>query len=184
MNTPTFNRLPSQRGAALGVALVLLIVLTLLGVAAVRATQTELRLSQNAESHTAAQQAAESVIGSLLEHDTVNFVLDENPDYRVCYPVASASVNAPLCSSTDTAANIAGLNSYLAAKSYAEVKRQLPLFVPVDVLREIPISARSYDFARFSITGGYDSTASGFSAAEVNESRLVLHTKAAGTTYQ
>lgn len=51
-----------QQGAALAIALLMLVIITLLGVAAVRATQVELRLSQNAESRMSAQQSAETML--------------------------------------------------------------------------------------------------------------------------
>ena len=50
-----------QRGAALATALLILIVLTLLGLAAMRGSRLELKLSQNAESRVNARQSAQAI---------------------------------------------------------------------------------------------------------------------------
>lgn len=186
-----------QSGAALAVALVLLVVLTLLGVAAVRATQTELRLSQNAESRSAARQAAESLISTILA-DPENTPVSEQADFRACYlpeddaPAAAAfsctdgdrdrAIQViPDSASGETQAKVPDL---VAAHGYAEVVRQLPLFVSVEVMREAQTSGRAYDFARYAITAGFDRSDSGQSAAEVTEGRLVLHNRVAGVNYE
>jgi len=177
-----------QQGAALAVALILLVVLTLLGVAAVRSTQTELRLAQNAESRTSAQQASESLIGAILS-DIGNTPVNEDPGFRSCYLPAAA---VPAARFTCSSANATQFISVTAANSstaivehgYAEVIRVLPLFVSVNVMREAQTSGRQYDFARYSVTAGYDRSAESMSVAEVTESRLVLHSKVAGVNYE
>lgn len=179
-----------QRGAALAVALVLLVVLTLLGIAAVRATQTELRLAQNAESRTAAQQRAESLLNVVLV-DRSYVPVNENPGERSCRLPAGGAPAAQFSCATATVALVldAGDPSRQVPQDvidygYVEVVRQLPLFVSVDVMREARNSARSYEFARYAITAGYDRSGEGMSAAEITESRLVLHPRAAGIGYE
>lgn len=188
----------SQRGAALAVALILLLVLTLLGVAAVRSTQTELRLAQNAESRSSARQLAESLIAVILA-DPANTPVNEEADFRACVlPSSGAPAAAQFtCTASNRTAEIliraAGqsgatdLNTVpepVLRFGYAETVRQLPLFVSVDVLREAQTSARGYDFARYTVTAGFDRSAESRGAAEVIESRLVLHTKVAGVNYE
>ena len=186
------RRTNDQRGAALAVALVLLVVLTLLGIAAVRATQTELRLAQNAESRVSAQQRAESLLNVVLADDTY-VPVNENPNERFCrLPTPATRARAAqfnCATATVTLLLDAGDPSRQVPQEvldygYVEVVRQLPLFVSVDVMREARNSARSYEFARYSVTAGYDHTNDGLSAAEITESRLVLHPKAAGIGYE
>lgn len=185
MNRP-YPAKPLEHGAALAVALVLLVVLTLLGVAAVRSTQTQLRLSSNAESRTNAVQAAESLLETVAS-DSNNTPVDYNPDFRSCYlPTGGAAAALFTCGSADSKIALDSNNSSSDHLSYgyAEVRRVLPLFVSVNVMREAQTSARQYDFARYSITGGIDRSAEGRSAAEVVESVLILHSKPAGVTYE
>ncbi|MDP3857775.1 MAG: PilX N-terminal domain-containing pilus assembly protein [Stagnimonas sp.] len=188
----------SERGAALAVALILLVVLTLLGVAAVRSTQTELRLAQNAESRASARQLAESMISVILA-EPANIPVNENPNYRSCFLPSEATPPAAQFTCTggnrdleiqlrragqSDASDLNTVPDWVLRFGYAETSRQLPLFVSVDVMREAQTSARGYDFARYSVTAGFDRTAEGRSAAEVTESRLVLHTKVAGVNYE
>lgn len=183
MNQSADNR---QRGAALAVALVLLVVLTLLGVAAVRTTQTQLRLASNAESRTNAMQLAESLIETVAS-DSNNTPVDYNPDFRSCYLPANGAPSALFaCDSDAVQIPLASSNSSgdILTYGYAEVRRVLPLFVTVNVMREAQTSARQYDFARYSITGGIDRSSEGRSAAEIVESLLVLHSKPAGVNYE
>lgn len=46
------------------------------------------------------------------------------------------------------------------------------------------LSAKNYDFARFTATGGYDRSGDGMSAAEITEGILRLHTKVVGVNYE
>lgn len=188
-----------QRGAALAVALILLIVLTLLGVAAVRTTQTELRLAQNAESRSTARQQAESLISVVLSDDK-NTPVNDDAGYRACWratPAPPAAQSATTCQNSTRsyetqvrAPGTSGVNeSNQVPKAvfdfgYVDVVRQLPLFVSIQVLREAQTSGRGYDFARYTVTAGFDRTTEGRSAAEVTESRLILHNKIAGVNYE
>lgn len=183
MKHSSFNQ---QQGAALAVALVLLVVLTLLGIAAVRSTQTQLRLASNAESRTNATQAAESLIETVVS-DSNNTPVDYNPNFRSCYlPEAGALAALFSCGSDDLPIPLDSSNSSSDALNYgyAEVRRVLPLFVSVNVMREAQTSARQYDFARYAITGGIDRSAEGRSAAEIIESVLILHSKPTGVNYE
>lgn len=186
MNRPASLR--NQHGAALAIALLMLVIITLLGVAAVRATQVELRLSQNSESRMSAQQAAQTMLGYLMSTANVssNLPANDNVSFRVCLVGGSVvASNLPFtCGATDSAATLGSLPINLSQYGYVESKREQPLFVEVNVDRDALSSARNYDFARYTITGGYDNTLNGMSAAEVTESRLVLHVKTNGVTYQ
>jgi hypothetical protein len=59
-----------------------------------------------------------------------------------------------------------------------------PEFLTTATLRGSGNSSRSYDFASFNVTGGYDSSTNGFGAAEVTQGTLKLHAKSQGVSYQ
>lgn len=169
-----------QQGAALAIALLMLVIITLLGVAAVRATQVELRLSQNAESRMAATQAAESMVNFVATG--ANLPVNEDDTYTAC--VLPGSVTTALFTCAVASIATSGATAALQAHGYALLKRESPLFVEVNVLREAELSAKDYDFARFTVTGGYDRSAEGMSAAEVTVGLLRLHPKIAGVSYE
>lgn len=169
-----------QQGAALAIALLMLVIITLLGVAAVRATQVELRLSQNAESRMAATQAADSMV-SFVATGT-NLPVNEDENFTACVLPAGITTATFSCATASLAT--AGAASALQAHGYALVRRETPLFVEVNVLREAELGAKDYDFARFSVTGGYDRSTEGMSAAEITVGLLRLHPKIAGVGYE
>jgi Tfp pilus assembly protein PilV len=182
MSTPRPQK--AQQGAALGIALLILVIITLLGVAAVRATQVELKLSQNAESRMAAVQAAESMV-AFISTPPENMPVNGDPGFRACAVAGNVRTTLPefTCSSAQ-AIDLSLATTPLQSFGYAEVKRETPLFVEVSVLREAQLSAKNYDFARFTVTGGYDRSSESRSAAEIIEGTLKLHTKVAGVAYE
>lgn len=171
-----------QQGAALAIALLMLVIITLLGVAAVRVTQVELRLSQNAESRMAAMQAAESML-SFASNGT-NLPVDGDASFTACVLPDRVTTEAFICPSTAAVIDTTAAPEALALFGYALVRREAPLFVEVGVLREAQLSAKNYDFARFTVTGGFDRTSQSLSAAEIIEGTLKLHTKVSGVNYE
>lgn len=173
-----------QRGAALAISLLILTVLTLLGIAALRSSRLELRLSQNAESRVNALQTAQAMADSVTQADS-NLSIGAGPAYVACFKPTSNDTqpdNLPfVCTSSGVAvANAVQLRSY----TYAQVLREAPEFLTTGTLRGAGDSSRAYDFARFTVTGGYDHSAQGFGAAEVVQGVLKLHAKPQGVTYQ
>ena len=69
-----------QRGAALATALLILIVLTLLGLAAMRSSRLELKLSQNAESRVNARQSAQAIADGITQVDA-NLAIGSGPGF-------------------------------------------------------------------------------------------------------
>lgn len=174
-----------QTGAALGIALLILLIITILGVAAVRATQVELKLSQNAESRMAATQAAQSMVAFVSTAD--NMPVNDNIAFHACVRASSVSTRImPVCETAASDIVLTGITTPLLAHGYADVRREQPLFVEVNVLRAVgyELSAKNYDFARFTATGGYDRSNDGMSAAEITEGVLKLHSKVAGVHYE
>ncbi len=180
MSTPLPRQ--SQRGAALAVALLMLVIITLLGVAAVRATQVELKLSNNAESRMAAVQAAESMVAYVIT--STELPVNDDLSFSSCVLPATVRPALPLFTCATSNLNISGATVPLRTWGYAQVRREPPLFAEASVLREAELSAKNYDFARFNVIGGYDRHTDSMSAAEITESTLILHTKIAGVNYE
>lgn len=179
----THTRPNSQRGAALAIALLMVVIITLLGVAALRATQVELKLAQNAESRMSAIENAESM-ARYAESTYGTLPVDGNLSFTAC--VLPAVVRTAEFSCPSSSISTSNSTSQLQLYGYALIRREAPLFVEVNVLREVghETSAKNYDFARFTIVGGYDRTPQRMSAAEITEGRLVLHTKVVGVSYE
>lgn len=183
-----------QQGAALAIALILLVIITLLGLAAVRATQTGLRMARNAEARALAQQSAEAMVSRVLEDTAGNYLpVNNNAGFKACSPLA-ALTTLPLVVSgghntTCTGFTVLGLappETALKDNAYVVVTRELPLFSESASLRSVGNSGRGYDFARYKVVGGFDRSADAAGVAEITEVRLVPHVKDAllGVNYQ
>jgi len=186
-----------ERGAALVISLLVLIMLTLLGIAAMRSSRVELKLSQNAESRINALQTAQAVADAVSQSSS-NLSIATGPGFVGCYAASGSDANGnslapntlpdPVldqypCAGTGTTTALSGTQT-LPAYTYGQVVRQSPEFLTTAALRGGGDSARSYDFASFNVTGGYDNTNQGFGAAEVTQGTLKLHAKTQGVTYQ
>jgi hypothetical protein len=176
----------TQRGAALAIALLMLVIITLLGVGAVRATQMELRLSRNAESRMAAIQAADSMVGFV--RTTTNLPVNGEDGFVTCARASEMDValTADFTACGSNTIDVSTAVPLLAAHGYALVRREQPLFIEANVLRQPgqEVGTKNYDFARFTVIGGYDRSDDGLGAAEVVEGTLALHTKTSGVNYE
>ena len=74
----------AQRGIALATALIFLVVITVLGLVAVRSSTTELRLASNEQVRVEALQTAQSVVDAVLAVPA-NTPVNGNIDYRRCF---------------------------------------------------------------------------------------------------
>lgn len=173
-----------QHGAALATALLILIVLTLLGLAAMRGSRLELKLSQNAESRVNARQSAQAIADGITQIES-SLAISSGPGYRACYRPASGEAqpdSLPFACTSSTLA--APADGGLHAHTYALAQREAPEFLSTATLRGAGNSGRSYDYARFTVIGGYDHSSEGFGAAEVVQGVLKLHAKSGGVSYQ
>ncbi|HWW19468.1 MAG TPA: PilX N-terminal domain-containing pilus assembly protein [Steroidobacteraceae bacterium] len=95
----TFKKLPSrQRGMVMFIALILLLVLTLLGVALARMQTVEERLAQNDANHAMALQTAEAALQAAFDNDAAGVYTDWSGATPGVY-----SVSAELGGGTSTA---------------------------------------------------------------------------------
>jgi len=173
-----------QHGAALATALLILIVLTLLGLAAMRGSRLELKLSQNAESRVNARQSAQAIADGITQIES-SLAISSGPGYRACYRPESGEAqpdSLPFACTSSTLA--APADGGLHAHTYALAQREAPEFLSTATLRGAGNSGRSYDYARFTVIGGYDHSSEGFGAAEVVQGVLKLHAKSGGVSYQ
>ncbi|MDB5968806.1 MAG: PilX N-terminal [Hydrocarboniphaga sp.] len=156
-----------QRGAALATALLFLVILTLLGLAAMRSGSIDLRLAQNEGTRLDAQQNAQTALESVRAYSAALNVLPGSGYLQSCaigsslnasslatqqgFSCPSASVTAALMPNTN-------YKNYL----YVSVRREQINgndYAPVAALREGDSGDR-YNLAAFTIVGGYDRVAS------------------------
>lgn len=171
-----------QGGAALAVALIILVVLTLLGIAAVQFTQSELRMAQNAESRLYAQQQADSLLDFVISNPD-DYLPTDNQQTNGCFLPASLTAPDFTCDADDETVTMPEQAERFKTLGYVSVQRQLPLFITVNSARgrgtQGGVSGRNFDYANYEVVTGYDNSAAGFSASEVASSVLVLRAKPA-----
>ena len=158
----------SQRGAALATAMIFLIVLTLLGLSAMRSGRTALLLADNEQSRVEALAKAQAGGDAVLD-DPVNLNLATVVGTGNCYiAVDNADGHAPTAHDFSCAGNEDSLLNGLAADyRYARTERLAPETLPIR--RGMNTSALQYSGALFAVTAGYDSREAGHSAAEITE---------------
>lgn len=171
-STPT-----QQSGAALALALFLLVVITLLGITAMRASQLSLKLSANEESRIDASESAQSLVDALLASST-NFPVLPATDTQVsCYgggnnlTANTSPFFAPFSCSSGSLTPPATKSGKFQGNSYVEVFRESVNGSPLVTANAVSTEGSSYklQFARFRITAGYNRAAEGRGVAEVQQ---------------
>lgn len=177
------------RGAALATAMFFLVVITLLGVAAMRSGQLDLRLAMNEESRVGAVQSAQSLLESML-NDKNNLAISAGSGFvQNCF-VAAALDPASLktrqkfdcpAGSSSPALPAGPLSSYAYTMVFRESIGGAD-FAPVSALRRGD-SGERFKLASFTLTAGYDRTQASrassaaadgnFGAAEVSQGTFV-----------
>ncbi len=171
-----------QAGAALTTALLFLIIITLIGLAAMRSGQINLRLALNEETHLDAMESAQSVLDSVLAVPA-NFAVRPGSDYvQACYLPPADTVDLDALetqygfSCPDEGADPIVLpDARLADYGYTSVHRDAVGgmdYAPVSALREGDSGLR-YQLAAFTFTAGYDRTEEGMNAAEINHGAYI-----------
>jgi hypothetical protein len=180
-----------QGGAALATALFFLVVITILGLAAMRAGQNDLRLALNEETRITAVQRSQSLLEALLEHDEDNLVVRQGSGYvQNCF--LSAELDAVSlknrqgfeCPSALVDVSVIP-GGTLKNHAYTLIRRETvggSDFAPVSALRRGD-SGERFRLASFTVLAGYDRTsvsrASGasesgnFGAAEVSQGTFI-----------
>lgn len=147
-----------QQGMVLATALLFLIVITLLGLIAIRASTTDLQLALNEQNRTEAMATAQSMIDWLTTHP--GHLVSSGAAYPLCYkfPGSTVAGSAPVsfkCNKADDK----------DLSSYAKIRRLDPRWSspPEQTLT----SAVHFGAARFSIRGRYQRTQAGLGAADI-----------------
>jgi hypothetical protein len=167
MSPNTVRVCTAQRGAALATALFFLVILTLLGLAAMRSGNIDLRLAQNEGSRLDAQQNAQTAIESARAYPLALTVLPGSGYLQSCKIGSGLDAttlsqqqgfSCPSDKVVDALLPTTNYKQYL----YISVRREQINggdYAPVSALREGD-SGGSYDLASFTLTGGYDRIAS------------------------
>lgn len=189
MQTPV-PQATRQTGAALATTLFFLVVITLLGLAAMRAGQMDLRLALNEESRIGAMQSAQSLLEALLENRT-NLVVNPGSGYvQNCFVAATLNATALKtrqafdCPSATADVSILPSGA-LSEHAYTMIRRESigsSDFAPVAALRRGDSGDR-FRLASFTVLAGYDRTQASrasssseignFGAAEVSQGTFV-----------
>jgi hypothetical protein len=163
MTRQLFRSTTGQSGAALATALFFLVILTLLGLAAMRAGTLDLRLSQNEVGRFDAQQNAQTALDAVNQYSAALNVQTGSGYLQSC--VLGASLDATAIASSQgfscpSAQSVPALlpdtlyKGYLYASVYRESYSGAD-YAPVSAIREGD-SGGNFQLASFTITAGYD----------------------------
>lgn len=180
-NTPA-----RQHGIALATALIFMVVITILGLVAVRSSTTELRLAHNAQVRVEALQAAQAVVDSVISNPA-NLPVSADPDFLLCYDSgangshkACPSEHAGLVLATPQNLTVASAPagecdpqaSLFQSGVYAEARRLPPEDVPVP--GAFLTSMDKFHMAAFSVRGQYACGNTGLGSADIEQGVLKL----------
>lgn len=165
-----------QRGAALATALIFLVILTLLGVTAVRSGTTALQLAGNEQSRIEAAELAQAIVDEIADN-AGNLQILPGTSYRDCFtsPVSPGGAEPDFSCASSNPDLIDTDYEYYA---YGEVRRLEPEVMPIRSYMNS--SGAHFSGALFEVTGGYERRAEGFGAAEISEGVVRLNPKTAG----
>jgi hypothetical protein len=162
------NRASTQNGAALIVALLFLVIVTLISMSNMRTTTLELQMAGSHQLQMEAVERAQSVVDGTLDQ-TTNFVVIGGAGYTNC------TVNLPSADcdeQTLTLPSAAPFQSTVTDAVSAKVVRLSP-----DVIRPprgLGSSITAFDAATYAVRGHYDETSLGFGRAEVVQGYMML----------
>ena len=162
-----------QQGAALVIALVFLVAITLLGLTSIRSSTMELRMAINEETRITAMGQAQAMINMVASDDN-NLPVTSDAALTVvrCFPASADCADSPL-------GKVMLLDiSKFTGNVYAEVTRLEPAIAPMP--RGFGMSGDKFDSALFGIVGGFDRSTEGLGAAEIEERKVKPLPKARG----
>jgi len=146
------NSMPnSQSGAALLVALMFLVVITLISVTSMRSTTTELRLASNNEERVAAEQVAQSAVDFVIS-DPNNFVVTG----------VEGTVDSSITLSTSDVSEFGSTTVKLTEGTTTNPPRGLG------------VSAEKFQGTLFHIDGDYDNVSGGRGQAFIGQGIVLL----------
>lgn len=160
-----------ERGIALVTALMFLIVITVLGLVAVRNSTTELQLAHNEQSRVEALQMAQAVVDAIIA-GSGNLPVRPGTDYRICYDSGAGTHDqCPAEEATLTLATDED-SSLFDQGVYAEVRRLAPETTPVP--GALLTSMDKFSAASFAARGQYARGEAGLGAADIEQGLIKL----------
>lgn len=175
MTTAT-TQLTKQNGAALIIALVFLVAITLLGLTSIRSSTMELRMAVNEETRITALEQAQAMIDLVGSDDDNLPVTGVSGGTSVgCYKTDGYTPPSSITCSTST---LTLDTTEFDGSVYAEVVRLEPVVAPMP--RGLGMSGDKFESALFGIVGGYDRSDEGLGAAEIEQGKLKPLPKARG----
>lgn len=155
-----------QDGVALAISMILLVVITLLGLSAVRFTVNDLKIASNEQVRVTAAQASQSVVDATVA-DSGNTPVIGGIGYKSCTSsVANCDQNTVVLPNNYLAADVSG------GHVTAEVERLAPLLGPPP--RGIGSSLAKFSAAYFAVGAVYDKLDSGQGKSAVDQGVVVL----------
>lgn len=162
---------PRQEGIALATALIFLLVITVLGLVAVRSSTTELQLARNEQTRVEAMETAQAVVDAVIA-GTGNLPVRPGDDYLLCYD--SGDGTQTQCTEGAAGLSLAGTgDSALFDKGiYAEVRRLAPETTPVPAA--LLTSMDKFTAASFAVRGQYARGEAGLGAADIEQGLIKI----------
>jgi len=171
------NLAPGRRqdGIALATALIFLIVITVLGLATVRMSTTELRLSRNEQLRVQSLETSQAIVDAVIT-DPGNTPVRAGSEYTICFDSGDAG------GQKSCPAENAGLNldpdggdtppELFSKGVYAEVQRLEPELTPAP--GRLMTSLDKFSTAAFSVRGQYSRTQAGLGSADIEQGLIKL----------
>ncbi len=153
-----------QKGAALFVSLMLLLVITLLSVSALRSSRLELRMAGNQESRLASFMSAQALVDAIVATPE-NVPVIGNPGFRIC------TISEAGCNRNTISFDNGLFASDLSAGSLgAVVTRGQEVPIP----RSLSTSVEKFGGVQYTVTASFDRSAENLGRTQVVEGLLVL----------
>lgn len=177
MNTIRLKQ--TQSGAALFTALIFLIIITMLSLAAMRASVLELRMASNQELKNTAFQRAQAVLDATVGN-TSNMPSLATVGATNCMTSDPKNADSTVCTTKGVVLDGAYLSGYTEyfnsgladGEVYSRVTRLGPLVQPAP--RSIGTSASLYSVASYQVDATYDLSQIGQGRAQIREGIMLL----------
>lgn len=144
----TYPSQAKQRGVALAICLIMLLLLTIIGITAMRSSIFEMRMARNEESRIRAFERAQSIIDSVISN--VSNLQGAEIGDTYCTSNMSGCTNTGVALSSDLTAGVYG------SRSRAKVTFSSCLD---DVPRRLNVSEDEFDSANFMVESEYNAIA-------------------------
>lgn len=170
---PDSSRHESQRGIALVVALIFLIVISIIGVSAVKFTSADVRSALNDEHRVAAFQNAQSVLDAIVS-DPNNTPVVGTGGYTICTEGMEATTELPCDGTTQIDLGTTMFDDDISAGEVSASVQLTAFGRAPPRSRGRASSAALFRAANFRLQSTYDKTASGQGRTVINQGLILL----------